>query len=447
MKSGAQTAVAQSDRPLARLFSALFGALLGLDLLKFGNPVVLDKLVVQPTDIYEWALAAWPISIGYWLLGAVAVVGLFCLRWQDLKCGWLGLLPLVWWGWQLVSSARTVNAELTAVTLKHFAACVGCFCLGLFVLGRMKNPTLFWLGLACGFAIVLLWGLEQHFGGLEETRKHFWLYVYPTLTEPPTELLKRMSSNRIFSTLFYPNALAGVILLCLPPVLVFVWELKRWFTSEARAFLVGLLGLPALACLFWSGSKGGWLLLLVVGLVALLRLPFGRKWKVVLVVVALALGLAGFAARYTGYFTRGATSVGARFDYWRAALQTARANPFFGTGPGTFAKAYAKIKRPESEMSRLVHNDYLQQASDSGFVGFLAYCASVAGILAATYPKGNAYRDRLNFAVWLGLLGWGLQGLIEFGLYIPALAWTAFALLGWLLGSSRNQMDKGTVGP
>jgi hypothetical protein len=37
-------------------------------------------------------------------------------------------------------------------------------------------------------------------------------------------------------------------------------------------------------------------------------------------------------------------------------------------------------------------------------------------------------------AVWLGVLGWALQGVIEFGLYIPALAWPAFAFLGWLLG-------------
>ena len=36
------------------------------------------------------------------------------------------------------------------------------------------------------------------------------------------------------------------------------------------------------------------------------------------------------------------------------------------------------------------------------------------------------------FAVWLGVLGWSLQSLVEFGLYIPALAWPAFTFLGWL---------------
>jgi hypothetical protein len=42
----------------------------------------------------------------------------------------------------------------------------------------------------------------------------------------------------------------------------------------------------------------------------------------------------------------------------------------------------------------------------------------------------------LRFAIWLGVLGWCLQGLVEFGLYIPASAWSAFTFLGWLLGTS-----------
>jgi len=45
-------------------------------------------------------------------------------------------------------------------------------------------------------------------------------------------------------------------------------------------------------------------------------------------------------------------------------------------------------------------------------------------------------KSSLRFALWLGLLGWALQGLVEFGLYIPALAWPAFTFLGLLLSSA-----------
>ena len=59
-----------------RLFASLFGVLLGLSLLKFGNPCVMAKYFSWPTNIYEWAIDAWPVALGYWLLGLVALIGI-----------------------------------------------------------------------------------------------------------------------------------------------------------------------------------------------------------------------------------------------------------------------------------------------------------------------------------------------------------------------------------
>ena len=258
------------------------------------------------------------------------------------------------------------------------------------------------------------------------------------MKDVPPEYLKKISSSRIFSTLFYPNALAGALLLLLPVTLAVLWQLRALLTAPARGFLMALVGAASLACLYWSGSKGGWLLMLLLGLAGLLRVPFSRQLKVALVTVILLAGLAGFFWKYAAFFQKGATSVSARFDYWRAAAQTAMEKPVFGSGPGTFAIAYQKVKRPESEMARLVHNDYLEQASDSGVPGCLAYAFFILTTLVWSYPKGartgaNSPEDWLVFAVWLGVLGWSLQSLVEFGLYIPALAWPVFTLLGWLL--------------
>ena len=209
--------------------------------------------------------------------------------------------------------------------------------------------------------------------------------------------------------------------------------------------------------------------MLGLGLVALLRLPFRREFKMAIACGVLVIGLGGFFWKYSSFFQRGATSVSARFDYWEAAVKTTLAHPVSGTGPGTFARPYQALKRPESEMSRLVHNDYLEQASDSGFPGFIAYGVFiVAGLYYASsrfhftllHPgdaggtgtdtgvpqktassRGNTQGtagsdpgDWLVFCVWLGILGWAVQGVVEFGLYLPALAWPAFTLLGWLLG-------------
>ena len=427
---------------VARLFAMLMGGFLGLTLLKFGNPVVLEKLVLWPANGWEWVFSPWPVSIAMGMLGLISVPGIISVRWRLDVPRWLVALPMVWLVWQFVSATQTVDAELTRATLRHFVVCVVCFFLGLLSLGRTRNTQPFLLGLVGGWLVVIAVGWQQHFGGLEETRKYFFTYTYPTMQTVPAEYLKKIKSDRIFSTLFYPNALAGVLLLLSPAAGVVIWQRLSRLTMGARGVLVGLLGFAALGCLFWSGSKGGLLLALMLGLIALLRLPFRRQWKLALVAGVLMIGLSAFAVRFAGYFQKGATSVSARMDYWQAAARTTASHPIFGTGPGTFAIPYKQLKRPESEMSRLVHNDYLEQASDSGVVGFLAYAGFVAGGLWVSYRKIAPQADGLKFAVWLGLLGWSLQGLMEFGLYIPALAWTAFSLMGWLLASA-NQFDNG----
>jgi O-antigen ligase len=463
-----QAAGIQDGGVLVSVFAVLFGSVLGLTVLKFGNPPILEKFVSTPQGFYDYLFGfPWPIIWAYWAVGLVGVLGVIVARWNAAAPKWLIALPLAWILWELIAETRSINADLSAPTVKHFGACVLCFYLGLFSLSRVQNLWLFWIGLLCGLLLVLQAGWDQHFGGLQATRRYFYTYLYQEMDRVPPEYLKRISSSRIFGTLFYPNALAGLLLLVLPGALGVIWSARRRLTAPARGLLMFLLAALGLACLYWSGSKGGWLLMLLLGLLMLLRLPFSRQLKIGLITAVLLGGLAGFFWKYSVFFKKGATSVIARLDYWRAALQTATENPAFGTGPGTFAIPYARIKRPESEMARLVHDDYLEQASDSGLVGFLAYTLFVAGALAYTFPAtegrarhpvraaaqvessmpsapgvahptGGICNDWLRFMVWLGVLGWGLQGLFEFGLYIPALAWPAFALLGWLLGTSET---------
>lgn len=443
MKRESPPAAPPVEGRFAKWFSLLFGAFLGLALVKFGNAVIMERFIERPTNGWEWFFNPWPFSVAYAWLIALGVFGVFVAKWRKPQPAWLVALPLVWLAWQFVAATHTVEPNLTGMTLKHFAACAGCFYLGYFALSAARAPW-FLFGLVAGFGVVLAVGIQQHFGGLEESRRYFFAYLYPQMTEVPPEYLKKIQSDRIWATLFYPNALAGVLLLLLPVTLVCVLSRVTRLTVGARQFVAAIFGLAALGCLLWSGSKGGWLLMLGLVLVALLHLKFPMQWKVVVICVVVIGGLAGFALKYASFFKKGATSVSARFDYWQAAGVTTQANPVFGTGPGTFAIPYQRIKRPDSEMSRLVHNDYLQQASDSGVVGFAAYLAFALGWVVWTRAQWRRAPDPLRFAVWLGILGWLSQGLMEFGLYIPALAWTAFALMGWLLGTA-NQFDNPEV--
>jgi len=496
-----QTSATPKQSLSGRLFPVLFGSFLALALLKFGNPPIMEKWVTPPSEFIEFVIfTPWPIAWAYWMLAGVAVVGVFSVfssrTGPSLKQGgcskWLLVLPLVWLAWQWLAAMDSVDWHLSKATLLHFAACVLCFYLGFFALSRARQPWTFWLPLLAGFVLVLAIGWDQHLGGLETSRKYFKAYLYKEEAHLPPEFIKKMQSDRIFSTLFYPNALAGGLLLLLPTMLIVA---RRWpealaskrvrlgcfavaamgglcfleFGSKGagfflllvavalvlprwRSWLAGVLVVGSLACLFWSGSKGGWLLMLLLGVITLLRFRVPKKLKLMVIAGVILLSLAGFFWKYSAFFQKGATSVVARFDYWRAALQITRQHPFLGTGPGTFAIPYAEIKKPEAEMSRMVHNDYLEQASDSGLVGFLAYLGFIWAALILSYfttcesseshpsrsePQENVgihpSPNWLLFLIWLGVLGWALQGFVEFCLFIPGLAWPAFSLLGCVL--------------
>jgi hypothetical protein len=454
-------------------FAIVAGVFLFIVVIKFGNPVILDML--PPPENWRAAIyETWQLKWAYWLLVPLFGAGLFAIRWERLfhsgsKPGpapnprhatrnaqhatpenplnsdshhrnrrlskALLFLPLIWLGWQFISATHTVDPALSAVTLRHFAACVALFYLAYLALGGINNPWPLWAGLALALAWVIRMGVEQHFGGLEATRRMF--YAMPNWRDYGPAYLKRVASDRIFSTFMYPNALAGGLLLLLPVSLVFVWLLTPKVGIIARRTLVSILGWCGLACLYWSGSKAGWLIMLALVLIVLLHLPIPVRWKQWLICGIIVIGLAGFAARYAKFFQRGSTSVVARFDYWAAAARTAWAHPLFGTGPGTFSVAYRKIKKPSSEMAQLCHNDYLEQASDSGIIGFLTFFIMIVGFLTFLYRysvKTNVDGYKIHLAVWLGLLGLFLHSAVEFHLYYPAFAWPGFFLMGWMFG-------------
>ena len=464
-----------------RVFLILTSVWLFTALFLFGNPVILDYLH-PPKSVLLGDES--PSNVRPYL-GILVVLGLACVLGfsrlakpkLQLPAGvpkWLAWLPSAWLGWQLLSFLQTENEAMSLATVIHFASCLAAFYLGLFVLGRMRLAKLALWGATLGLMLNLADACIEKFGGLEQTRNNIIEQIESGKLDPatlpakvqdagktippeiekqiatlppgtaakvrqlPIELVKRMYSTRLYGHMFYPNALAGVILLLLPVSLALVLGQGRW--RLPRAVLALGLAAVGLACLYWSGSKAGWLIAIALLGAWFLHLPVPKKLKLGLAGAAMVLGLAGFAVKYADYFDRGATSVGARFGYWSAAAQTAMKEPLLGTGPGTFQIAYKRHRAPGAEPTRLTHNDYLQQASDSGWPGFALYAAFIGG--AAWILARRRLDDPLLIAVRLGLLAWALQGFVEFGLYIPALAWPAWLMLGWLLASPTNWFDK-----
>ena len=415
------------------------GLWLALALIKWGNPVILDQKISVPTNWVEIGVSAWPVSWGYALLVFVIGLALPCWHWKSKAPAWLLVLPVAWLGWQFVSATQTADRTLTAATLPHFCACVAAFFLGHFALNRVANLRPFWFGVLGGFLVVLVVGWRQHFGGLEETRRFF--YSLPDWQTYSPEFSKKLSSDRIYSTLFYPNALAGVVILLMPVALSPIVSSEGRISAPGRVLLIVVFGVLGLGCLYWSGSKAGWLIALGQMVFGIFHSSLRTRFKAVIVILILFAGLGGLWFKHQDYFGRGATSVSARLDYWKVAWITLAQKPLLGNGPGTFFSSYRQLKEPEAEMTRLVHNDFLQQGSDSGWPGLLAYMGWMIGSCWTLYRRSGRPE---NFGVWIGLVGVIGQGCVEFGLYVPALAWPTCCLLGWLLGWTKygNRVDK-----
>ena len=455
----------------ADIYALAFGLFLGLVFWKFGDPVILDHKIIPPSTFSDFWNDAWPPHWAAWIFMPVALVGTAFafkgkLRWPVTR--WLWLLPLLWFGWQLISATQTVDADLTAATLWQFFGCVACYFLGAFALSR--ETALRWLlvGVLAAFAFCLIRAVDQRLVEFPQSHQMLvegervgWTNVPPAmLLEMKQEhtvittngvdianpaVLAKFAKGRVMGTLVYPNALAGAVLLLLPLALTLAFGAKK-LRPAIRAMVIVLACFLGGAGFFWTGSKLGWLIAMALGGLYLFRLKWPARIKIAALAAIVVLGLGVFAVRFHNYFAGGATSVGARLDYWQAAVQTTVKHPLVGSGPGTFKDSYERIKSPDAEMARLAHNDYLEQFSDSGIPGGVFYGAWIVLALATVGRRVWKTGNQIVFAIFIGLLGWFVQGLGEFSLYIPSLAWTAFALLGCSLALTGNRFDKNRTG-
>ncbi len=465
-----------------KIYTLAFGLFLGLCLWKFGNPVILSHNISVPATGSEFLNDPWPPQWANWILLPLAIIGgLLVFKnhspgYSDksaaagtfsfqLPASILHLLPLVWLGWQFISATRTVDADLTGVTLWQFFGCAACYFLGAKLFSRENRSRWLLFGVLAAFTFCIVRAVDQRLFEFPQTRQMLavgercgWTNFPPETVATMKrdgviisangadavnpEVMAKFQKGRVSGTLVYPNALAGIILLLWPVALALAFGATKKMKPPIRLAVIALAVFLGGAALFWSGSKLGWLI--GIGLVGLylLRRDWPKKLKLVAVAVVLILGLGVFAVRFQQYFAGGATSTGARLDYWHAAVQTTVSHPLLGTGPGTFQRPYAQLKAPDSEMARLTHNDYLEQFSDSGLIGGISYAAWIIVVLAVIGRKLWRNGDEIEIAIYAGLLGWFAQGLGEFGLYVPALAWTAFSLLGLVLAEKRIEFDK-----
>lgn len=463
---------------LDRLFFGSFLALVFLLPFKFGLPLLEQEHFLFPYYIFDWFfLPYWPVE--FYVLATLFVFVLWCLKnilSAQFEIYWNSsfLFLLLFFVMLVFSTLLSVYPYQSKVLLQQITGYGILFFLSVQIFGQkpqrlLPAVTVFTLSAV----LIALYGLHQHFGGLEETLE--WLREGGAAGEQiHHNVLSRLKGNRAFGTFIYPNSLAGFLLLSLP-VSIVVW-FSLWRTRKTAAVLFYLFSglivlmflsvIPGLPVSTWIGAIAG-LLLLPAALLLSLGVTFSKggllAGAVTLLLFAcwflfrrgtpaktsqkriVASGLAAVTALAAVFFLYyqdfwlhriEMSTFSNRLDYWAAALRIGAEYPFLGSGPGTFAALYPAYKNFGAQDAQHVHNDYLQIFSETGLIAFVFFVSLIGWLLIQSIRFLSTKRDFPSFT-FLTALFWGLFALFlheagDFDFYIPGIAALQWIFLGIL---------------
>ena len=249
-------------------------------------------------------------------------------------------------------------------------------------------------------------------------------------------LMVREGFSRPAATASHPIEYGAVVAMLLPVALALAMA-DRQRSAFRRWLPVGLM----LACIPLSISRSA-LLAAAVGTALVVGTwpPFQRRLAVLGLMAAsvvVYVAVPGMLGSLLGLFARigSDTSALSRTGSYEIAVDFVARAPVFGRGFSTFLPEY-----------RILDNQYLGLAVETGLVGLTAFVTLlVAGLLAARRAK-SAAADRLTAQLATGLIGAVAAGAVTLalfdGLSFAMMAGVLFLVLG-LCGASRRLLVDG----
>ncbi len=407
---------------------------------KFGGLVLLPDRPAHPAD---WCFSRWPLELAvvFILVWAIVAMGA-AWRQGGAAPGRWAWLPLLWLASQGLSAGVSAWPARAWLVTVFFSVATIFFFIGWWPAENERRYRVVLGALALATGLVCVAALQQHFGGFEEALRN--LRDHPE--DMPLELRAhraavegKLAQGRVFGPMFYSNTLAGYLILVGAPVCVGLWRFLRErmeggerVVRMARVALTAAFAAGMLWCLLLTKSKGGFamLALAMAGGLWLCRCVNWR-WRIGVLAALLAVGAVFFGMQG---LRRGTATLEARGDYWRAGITMIAEQPWLGGGPGTFGLRYVEHRRADAEPTRLAHNNFLQQWTDSGIIGFASFAALWIGALwcGAARLRTTPF-DPLTWSTWVGVAAWTGHNVVDFDLYSAAVAWPAFLMAGWLL--------------
>jgi len=187
----------------------------------------------------------------------------------------------------------------------------------------------------------------------------------------------------------------------------------------------------ALMCLALAAtlSRSGCVALVVAAAVGS-SLAGNDRWRGVAMAAVTILCLAGAAISTNSdglvqriQATLDAAPIG-RLTIWRDTLPIIRDFPVLGTGAGTFADAMLTYQRTDKQvLFNHAHNEYLQLATEGGFVlllGVVAAMMALCALVRRRLREDNGPHRLIRVGAAAGLAGIAVQSIWDTGLHEPA---------------------------
>lgn len=304
---------------------------------------------------------------------------------------------------------------------------------------RLKDTRIIFHIILVSGLLIVLYGLYQHFWGLEQTRQY--VYSRPELLRSmsPT-YINRLNSNRIFSTFVYPNVFASFLLFLIP---LSFFPAFSGGKSPLRILCLAVFFL-SLYNLLLTGSFGGIFIFLFITQIMFLSLVMGntRKFRVILSSVLFFEILLLSAGYSTGKLPK-MSSFADRVSYWESSLGVFMEKPVTGVGPENYRYHYPKFKPPGGMEAKHPHSVFFATLSETGIAGTLFLFAFLITVSAGLFKMSGAspFFQGLAFS----FLAFFMHNLIDFNFINPSVAVLFFVSAG--IGAATLKKDIPAVHP
>ena len=260
------------------------------------------------------------------------------------------------------------------------------------------------------------------------------------------------NSIRVYSYLGNPNLLSAYILpsIALSMAAFFVWQRILPKLLALTIFTINI------SCLYFTGSRSGWIALIILIMMFSLLLftwfkdelpSFWRQWLLPLtfgtfisLIFSLIVSNDILQSRIMSIFIgRADSSNNFRINVWTSVVNIIKDYPFLGIGPGNdaFSKIYPLYMSPKySALS--AYSIFLETAVETGLIGLSIFVWLIFTILNQGIQKIRRFKNNNNsYGIWLigaiaAIVSLLIQGLFDTVWYRPqvnTLWWFLVALI------------------